>query len=103
MPVNYLTAKLRRDKFKPLLEAIENVAGMRAKSENNLIGGCVFFTYIYMRVPVKDGLTMYQLINKSMKQSSEKAVLSFMDQFYRFLSAKDPIQFFEEAGQSIKK
>jgi len=103
MTVNYVTAKLRKDKFRPLLDAIENVAGMKAKSENNLIGGCVFFTYLFMMAPMKEGKTMYQQMNKILKRTEPEAILGFMSQYYEFLKAKDPIDFFQAFKQAEQK
>jgi len=85
MVVDYITSKLKKDKFKPLLEDIEKYAGMRSRSENSLIGGCVFFTHACVTHKLKDGRTMFEFLSEHFGKAPHEMVLMFMSTYYEFM------------------
>ena len=87
MVVDYITSKLKRDKFKPLLEDIEKYASMRARSENSLVGGCVFFTHACITHKGEDGKTMFEIMSEMFGKSQHEMVLMFLNTYYEFMRA----------------
>ena len=85
MAVDYITSKLKKDKFKPLLEDIEKYAGMRARSNNNLVGGCIFFAHACVTHKTKEGKTMFEIMGEMSGKNQHEMVLMFMNTYYEFM------------------
>ncbi len=83
--VAYITAKLRRDKFDPLLKDLLEKVSMTAGSKNRLIGACVFFTHFYMTQPIKNGKSFFQINNELLNKKPDETVLCLMRKYYEFL------------------
>jgi len=85
----YITAKLRKDKFKPIIEELEKKAGVKARSDNNVVGACVFFTHACITHPVgKQDETLFDVFSKLYKMNPSEIVLKFMNAYYQFLRSE---------------
>jgi hypothetical protein len=93
MAVNYITSKLKKDKFRPLLDDIEKYAGMRARSENSLVGGCVFFTHACITHKTNDGRTMFEIIGEMFGKPKHEMVLMFLNTFYEFMRSSSMAEY----------
>ena len=83
--VDYITAKLRKDKFEKLLKGIQDHATIASHSKNRMIGACVFFTHFYLTHAINDGKTLFQLNNEMLKKKPEETMICLMRKYYEFL------------------
>ena len=102
MGVNYITAKLRKDKFESLLKDIENKAGVKARSCNSIVGGCVFFAHAFINHNLPEGMTPFEMFTKIFGKSQHEAILMFMNAYYQFLSSES-MNAFEKLHRSENK
>jgi hypothetical protein len=88
MAIKYITAKLRHDKFSHLMGQIEATAGIKARSANTLVGGCVFFVHAMITHKMKNGKTPFECFLKEVGKGKHEAALMFMNTYYEYVNSK---------------